>query len=153
MKFKRKGMRNPILGIAGLVIVLTYISCSNIRLKIIDDIQDNPEMYENLVATIGKCDFTGFEDNQYIASDYFPQALLDAIDRTPLKNRVNYLVLNRHQNCELQSVELISGNMQIVYNPCPDSDFPKPGSYEKSGFIETWGISPNWYVWKDNDFQ
>lgn len=145
-------MRNPILGIVGLVVLLTYVSCTNIRSQLSDDIQDNQARYQALAELINRSDFSAFANNQYIAQKYFPDSLLEAINQTPLKNRVNYLIFNQRDNCSERSIELISGNLQLVFEPCPDEDFPQPGSYQKKGFIETWGISSHWFIWKDNDF-
>ncbi len=89
---------------------------------------------------------------QYISYNYFPKKLKDALNQTKLKNKIKYLILIQDSNCNLLSIELISGRYQIMYVPCPESDFPKPDSYKEEGLIETWGINKNWLIWKDNDY-
>ncbi|QCK15735.1 hypothetical protein DCC35_13775 [Mangrovivirga cuniculi] len=126
--------------------------CSNYEDKIIDDMNSNIENYDSIINIINNNDFKRFKYGQYISREYFPKSLIQALNKTALKGRVQYLILNKGFNCNSKAIEFISSKFHIRYTPCPGPDFPKPGSYEEVGLIETWGIDENWMIWKDNDY-
>ncbi len=145
-------MRNVITSTILVFCVFGFISCSRLENTIADDIKRNKKKYTEIVETIYNCDFSRFKMGQYISYNYFPQKLKEALNQTELKNKIKYLILIQDSNCNLLSIELISGRYQIMYVPCPESDFPKPDSYKEEGLIEIWGINKNWFIWKDNDY-
>ena len=133
-----------------LLILIT--ACTKMEKTISEDIKNDKEKYNELAETVDKCNFSRFSNGQFISKEYFPKTLNEVLKKTKLKNKVEYIVLIKSPNCEQKSFELICKRYQVMYNPCPESDFPLPDSYLKEGLIETWGIDNNWIIWKDNDY-
>lgn len=132
--------------------IISCISCTDYEQKIIVDIKSDSDNYDKLIETINKCDLSRFKYNQYISKEYFPENLVDAINKTVLKDKVRYIVIDKETDCDSLTVEIISGRLHIRYEPCPRPDFPKANIYVEEGLIETWGINNNWMIWKDNDY-
>lgn len=125
-----------------------------------DDIKNNKEQYNVLVATINKCDFSRFSYGQFISKEYFPDILNKELASTKLNGTVEYIIFFKNPDSTQHYVELVnnsaqngfnlvSGNYYIIYDPI--YDFPLPNSYSQVGLIETWGIDSNWSIQKDNE--
>jgi len=132
-----------------LILILLIISCTKLEKTIPNDIINNQEKYNQIIKTIEESDFSRFSLNQFISKEYFPSELKDLLKTTKLENKVEYLIFHK-KNCEQKSFELASDGYYIVYNPCPEKDFPLPNSYLNEGITEIWGINKNWMMWKDN---
>ena len=128
------------------------VSCTDYEQKIINEIKSEPDNYKILIKIINNCDLSRFKYNQYISKEYFPKKLTEAIDKTILKDKVRYIIIDKEADCDSLTVEIISGRLHIRYEPCPRPDFPKPDTYKEEGLIESWGIDSNWMIWKDNDY-
>lgn len=131
---------------------IMLVSCTDYEQKIINDIKSESVNYKILIETINNCDLSRFKYNQYISEEYFPKKLVEAIDKTILKDKVRYIIIDKKTDCDSLTVEIISGRLHIRYEPCPRLDFPKPDTYIEEGLIESWGIDSNWMIWKDNDY-
>ncbi len=131
-----------------ITIIFCIIGCTKLEKTIPNDIITNNEKYNKIVETIYKSNFSRFSLRQHISKEYFPKKLVNVLNETCLNNKIEYLILFENSNCNQNSFELISGNYNIFYNPCPDNDFPQPNSYEDLGITETWGINKNWFIAK-----
>lgn len=138
--------------IFGLVIILTFTACSDFESQVVNEVNSDSEKYTDLIKTVENCHFSTDLYGKFISADKFPDSLKLALNKTRLKGKVNYIVIDKNNDCKGLSVEFILGNTHLEFNSCPDSGFPKAGSYKDEGFIETWGINRNWLIWKDNDF-
>ncbi len=138
--------------IFGLVIILIFAACSDFESQLVNEINSGSEKYTDLIQSVENCHFSTDLYGKFINAEKFPASLELALNKTRLKGKVNYIVIDKNTDCKGISVEFILGNTHLVFESCPDSRFPKPGSYKEEGFIETWGINPNWLIWKDNDF-
>ena len=145
-------MNKIIAQLTVVFMLFSTVACSHLESTIKDDIQNNNKEYTELVQTIGKCDFPRFSYGQFIAKKHFPSELVEVLSHTKLKDKIQYIILIKNADCDHVTFELLSGRYHIIFNSCPNSNFPLPDSYKKEGFIETWGINNNWFIWKDNDF-
>ena len=138
--------------IIGLLLILMLLGCSGFEHKVIEDIKTDISSYDTLIKTINNSDFSRFSNNQYISKEYFPKAMKGAINRTVLKNKVEYLIMRKSSDCEQIYIELVFGRLHLIYKPCPVPEFPKSDSYEEVGLIKKWGINKNWMIIENNDF-
>ena len=115
------------------------------------DIKLNSENYLELIETIKNTDITNNCD-KYISLDKLPNSIIEKLVKTKIKRNLNYIVISKIESCTDIKIEFIVGKLHLEYYSCSNSDFPKPDSYLKEGFIETFGIDKNWCLWIDNDF-
>jgi hypothetical protein len=135
-----------------LMLIFILFGCSGFEEQVIKDIRTDISKYDTLISTINDCDFSRFSNNQYIGNEYFPQAMKYAINRTVLKNKVEYLLMCKGADCEQIYIELVFGKLHLLYKPSPGPEFPKSNSYEEVGLIKRWGINRNWMIFENNDF-
>lgn len=129
-----------------IIVFFSFASCKKLEKTIPNDILNNREKYNQIVEEIYKSDFSRFSFKQFISNEFFPKKLVRFINKTELKDKVEYLILFENSNCGKYSFELVAGNYNLFYNPCPKTEFPKPNSYLKEGLSETWGINENWFI-------
>ena len=138
--------------IFGLVIILIFIACSDFESQVINEINTDSEKYTDLIESVENCHFSTDLYGKIINAEKFPDSLELALNKTRLKGKVNYIVIDKKSDCKGISVEFILGNTHLEYDSCPDSEFPKPDTQEKRGNIDIRGINNNWIIWIDNDF-
>ncbi len=138
--------------IFGLVIILIFTACSDFESQVVSEINSDSEKYTDLIKSVENCHFSTDLYGKFINAEKFPDSLELALNKTRLKGMVNYIVIEKNNDCKGISVEFILSNTHLEFDSCPDSEFPEPGSYKEEGFIEIWGINCNWLIWKDNDF-
>jgi hypothetical protein len=138
--------------IFGFIIVFSFSACSDYEKQITNEINSDIDKYTELIKTIEKCNFSTDLYGKLINTDKFPDFLNFALNKTKLKNKVNFIVIDKENECQGINVEFILGNTHLQYVSCPDSEFPKPDTKEKKGNIDIIGINNNWIIWIDNDF-
>lgn len=138
--------------LSGLFFVMIVSACSDYESQIIHDINSNFEKYNGLIESVEKCNFSTNLYGKFISKDKFPDSLNSSLIKTKLKDQVNYIVIDKKNECNGINVEFFIGNTHLEFVSCPDSEFPEPNSYREEGFIEIWGINANWFIWRDNNF-
>jgi len=120
------------------------LSCTNLN-TLTEDIRNNKEKYNELAETVYKCDFSRFSYRQNIGNEYFPKILVDAINQTNLKDKVECIGLYKSPYCENTSFNLYlnGGEYQIWYDPCP-----KDNTYKNEEKMDEWRIDNNWSITK-----
>lgn len=138
--------------IFGLLIVFSFSACSDYETKIANEINSDTEKYTELIKAIEKCSFSPELYGKLINVDKFPDSLNFALHKTRLKNKVDYIVIDKANECKGINVEFIMGNIHLEYLYCSDSEHPKLDTKEKEGNIDIIGINNNWIIWIDNGF-
>ncbi len=138
--------------IFGLIIILPFSACSDFESQIVDEINSDSEKYTDLIESVENCHFSTDLYGKFINAEKFPDSLELALNKTRLKEKVNFIVIDKKNDCKGINVEFILGNTHLEFYSCPDSEFPKPETREKKGNIDIIGINNNWIIWIDNDF-
>lgn len=145
-------MNKLIKKILGLFIIFSVTACSDYESQIVNEIDSDSEKYAGLIESVEKCHFSTDLYGKFISVDKFPDSLTIALNKIRLKDKVNYIVIDKKNECKKINVEFILGNTHLEFVSCPDSEFPKPDTREKRGSIDIIGINNNWMIWIDNDF-
>ncbi len=138
--------------IFGLIIILSFSACSDFESQIINEINSDTEKYTELIESVENCHFSADLYGKFINAEKFPDSLEFALNMTRLKGKVNYIVIDKKNDCKGISVEFILGNTHLEFDSCPDLEFPKPETRQKKGNIDIRGIKNNWIIWIDNDY-
>ena len=127
-------------------------ACSDYESQIQKEIIADSEKYSELINVLEECNFSTALHGKLISVFNFPSSLNVALSRTKLKDKVNYIIIDKKKDCKKINVEFIIGNTHLEFVPCPDSGSPKIGSEEKIGNIYILGVDSIWTIWVDNDF-
>lgn len=132
--------------------IWTLISCQSHENKIIKHHQQYPQHFDELVNAIYNDPILLNQRNKLIQYGDLDDRTKKALQQLDLPE-INYVTLGgiRCQEANEIEIEIIyNGSWHLQYEPCRKGNFTT-GKYSEIGFIESWEIDRNWYVWVNND--
>jgi hypothetical protein len=136
-----------------LILVFLFFQCKPINERIKEDILSNPSKYESLRKTLLKSKVLQGNINKFTSFSELEKEVQDELNEIAFK-KIIYVVLST-DFCKLENdyqIQIIyQQNWTLEYFPCNNIPI-KPNEYKEGGFIETWGINNQWYIWVDHDF-
>lgn len=134
-----------------MITFLTIQFFSKKEESIREDIIENNENYTKLITDIKSFNFNDKYGKLINISD-LPTNIKTDISNLKYGGEARYLIIFKDSSSTHCNLEIgLGGNWYIQYSDTPN-DMPKPGSYEKTEFIEIWGVNKNWSITYDSDF-
>lgn len=128
-------------------------SCRSNENTVITHYQQYPQHFDELVNVAYKDPILLNQKNKLVGYDKLDDRTKEALKKLDL-SQIQYVSLGGIQ-CQKTSqieIEIFFGrNWHLQYVPCREGEFTT-GEYSEVGFVETWQISKDWYVWVNNDF-
>ena len=135
------------------VAVLALTSCQSNDNKVITHFLKYPKHFDEIVNAAYK-DFALLNQmNELVGYEKLDDRTKKALQKIGLP-QIHFITLreSRCQNISEMEIEILfDKNWHLQYEPCREVEFTT-GEYNEVGFIESWEVDKNWYVWVNNDF-
>lgn len=141
-----------ILKILSVIIILFY-GCTSQEAKIIQQFKTNKEAFDNIIEVALKDSYLNNNKNQLFSTSLLSSELIESINELEI-GELRYVVMEYIDCDEKQELKIeiiFNGNWHLEYYECPHNIIQQ-GDYMEKGFIESWGLDENWYLWVNNDF-
>jgi len=128
-------------------------SCQSNEKKIITHYQGHSQQFDELVDAAYQDPSLLNQKNRLVSYEKLNDQTKEALEKLNL-NQINYVILEVNQCHEANKMGieiLFDKNWHLQYEPCGKDDFSS-GNTNEVGFIESWKIGREWYVWVNNDF-
>jgi hypothetical protein len=136
-----------------LLLCFWLCSCQSKNERIINKLTDKQHLFDEFVKAASKDEALLTKRGKFVRPKELNEATREKLERLGIPT-VIYLVLKQDDCSQTRdfAIEiLMEGNWTLEYKPCGNLPI-FPGNYSEDGFIESWGINQNWYLWVNNDF-